>query len=133
RLSSSRSIWVAAIRFRLDQLLVPEDVQTMILARRLIINYHHHSRQYEKFRTSVLTLVRAFTTAIDLKDRYTGAHSERVARIASRLGDQLGLQEEIRSDLFLTGLFHDVGKISIRDEVLLKRSPLTADEWEHLK
>ncbi|HKB37765.1 MAG TPA: HD-GYP domain-containing protein, partial [Gemmataceae bacterium] len=60
-------------------------------------------------------------------------HSERVARIAVELGRELGLQEEELSDIYLTGLLHDVGKIGVHDDILCKASPLTVEEFEHLK
>src|SRR5262249_51571272 len=71
--------------------------------------------------------------AIDAKDSYTYGHSERVARIAVELGRELGLRDDELSDIYLTGLLHDIGKIGIRDSVLCKRDKLTDEEFEHIK
>ena len=78
-------------------------------------------------------IVQCLSTAIDAKDPYTCGHSERVARIAVRLGEVMNLSRGEISDLYLAGLLHDVGKIGIRDEVLCKPGPLTAEEEEHIR
>jgi HD-GYP domain-containing protein (c-di-GMP phosphodiesterase class II) len=91
------------------------------------------SGRYRELQDLLVGLAQALTAAIDAKDSYTYGHSERVARIAVALGRQLDLQEEELSDLFLTGLLHDIGKIGIRDEVLRKRGELTREEFEHVK
>lgn len=78
-------------------------------------------------------VVRALTSAIDAKDPYTCGHSDRVARVSVRLGQELGLDEEMLKTLYLGGLLHDVGKIGIEDEVLRKPGKLTTAEFEHIK
>ncbi len=91
------------------------------------------SRRYQDMKDLLVGLTRSLTTALDAKDAYTFGHSERVARIAVELGRELGLQEEELSDIYLTGLLHDVGKIGVHDDILCKSSPLTVEEFEHLK
>ena len=73
------------------------------------------------------------TAAIDAKDPYTSGHSERVARIAVRLAEELGMPADKRSDLYLPGLLHDVGKIGIDDGVLKKTGPLTPEEYRKIQ
>jgi putative nucleotidyltransferase with HDIG domain len=77
-------------------------------------------------------VIRSLTSAIDARDPYTRGHSERVARIAVQLGRQLGLSSKEKSNLYLAGLLHDVGKIGIDDHVLKKPGKLTADEYRHI-
>jgi HD-GYP domain-containing protein (c-di-GMP phosphodiesterase class II) len=91
------------------------------------------SLRYHDLKDLLVGMTRSLTSAIDAKDAYTFGHSERVGRIAVELGRALGLSEDELSDLYLAGLMHDVGKIGIRDAVLCKREPLTAEEVEHLK
>jgi HD-GYP domain-containing protein (c-di-GMP phosphodiesterase class II) len=91
------------------------------------------SGRYLHIKDLLVGLTRALTAAIDAKDSYTYGHSERVARAAVELGRELGLQEDERSDIYLAGLLHDIGKIGIRDEVLTKRGPLTDDEFQHIQ
>ena len=56
-----------------------------------------------------------------------------MARIAVRLGKQMGLPPAVLSDLYLAGLLHDIGKIGIRDSVLQKPGKLTDEEYEHIQ
>jgi putative nucleotidyltransferase with HDIG domain len=78
-------------------------------------------------------VIRALTAAIDAKDPYTSGHSERVARIAVRLAEELRMPPSKRSDLYVAGLLHDVGKIGIEDDVLKKGGPLTQDEFRKIQ
>ena len=71
--------------------------------------------------------------AVDTKDHYTRRHSEDVARYATFLGEQLGLDEQIRSVLFRAGRLHDIGKIGIPDTILRKPAALTEQEYETVK
>jgi HD-GYP domain-containing protein (c-di-GMP phosphodiesterase class II) len=99
-----------------------------------LLDLHYRgSERYRGLKDLLVGLTRALTAAIDAKDAYTFGHSERVARIAVELGRELNLPEEELSDLYLTGLLHDIGKIGIRDSVLGKPGPLTPEESEHLK
>ena len=78
-------------------------------------------------------VVRALTSAIDAKDRYTRGHSDRVARISVRLATELGCSEETINNIYLAGLLHDIGKIGIDDSVLRKPDKLSDEEYEHIK
>jgi hypothetical protein len=111
---------------RLDVALVSPYVAMLAMTRR-----EHH--RYQSLKDLLVGLTRSLTAAIDAKDSYTFGHSERVARIAVLLAKQLGLQAEELSDLYLTGLLHDIGKIGIRDAVLGKHEPLTPEEFAHIK
>ncbi|WP_158633734.1 HD-GYP domain-containing protein [Tautonia sociabilis] len=103
------------------------------MARRLLLNHRNNLHVYKQLRETLLGLVRCLTAAIDAKDPHTCGHSERVARIAQRLGNQMGLPEPSLSDLYLAGLLHDIGKIGVRDTVLLKPGPLTEEEFRHVQ
>ena len=91
------------------------------------------SGRYQDLKDLMVGMARSLTAAIDAKDSYTYGHSERVARIGVELGRTLGLESDDLSDIYLSGLLHDVGKIGIRDAVLRKVDPLTQEEFEHIK
>lgn len=78
-------------------------------------------------------MVHALTSAIDAKDPYTCGHSNRVAQVAVRLGEEVGCDEKMLNTLYLGGLLHDIGKIGIEDSVLRKPGRLTEAEFEHIK
>jgi HD-GYP domain-containing protein (c-di-GMP phosphodiesterase class II) len=90
-------------------------------------------RRYQELKGLLVGLTRSLTSALDAKDAYTFGHSERVARIALELGDELGLQEEELNDIYLAGLLHDIGKIGVPDAVLTKAGPLDAEETQRLR
>ena len=133
RVSRSRGQWLAALSFHPRRLFGPVDLKLMLLARRQLLNHRQQAQVYERLKESLFGLVRCLTAAIDAKDPYTWGHSERVARMAVRLGRQLDLSQPAQSDLYLAGLLHDVGKIGIRDDVLRKPGRLTAEEMAHIQ
>ena len=81
--------------------------------------------------------LKALTSSIDAKDRYTRGHSERVAFISRWLAERLvesGLleQEQIHK-VYLAGLLHDIGKIGVDEAVLRKSGKLTEQELGRIK
>jgi HD-GYP domain-containing protein (c-di-GMP phosphodiesterase class II) len=133
RVSRSRGSWLAALSFHPRKLFDEHDLKVIMLARRMLLSHRQQGQVYERLRESLFGLVRCLTAAIDAKDPFTWGHSERVARIAVRIGKQMGLPPAVVSDLYLAGLLHDVGKIGIRDSVLQKPGKLTDEELEHIK
>jgi putative nucleotidyltransferase with HDIG domain len=82
----------------------------------------------ERLQRQHLSTVRALTSAIDARDPYTMGHSVRVGQLAMMIGRQLGRDDLILSRLEIGGYLHDIGKIGIRDNVLLKPGRLTDEE-----
>src|SRR5664279_5848228 len=75
----------------------------------------------------------ALAQAIDARDPYTAQHSERVSVYAGHLGAKIGLTGFELEAVKRGGLFHDIGKIAIRDAVLLKPSRLTPEEFAEVR
>ncbi|NUQ63669.1 MAG: HD domain-containing protein [Pirellulales bacterium] len=95
-----------------------------------------HSGNLELYRQQselLAGVVRALTSAIDAKDPYTCGHSDRVARVAVRIAEELGFEGDAINTIYLSGLLHDIGKIGISDAVLRKPGKLTDPEYEHIK
>ena len=72
--------------------------------------------------------VRALSSAVDAKDKYTAGHSENVQRIARDIGETMHCSEKELEALEWGGLLHDIGKIGIPDAVLMKSDKLTREE-----
>jgi PAS domain S-box-containing protein len=87
----------------------------------------------DELRLSRRETVERLTKAIELHDLSTGKHVDRMARVASFLGSQLGLDDERVHLLQLAAPMHDVGKIAIPSEILRKPGPLTPEEREEMK
>lgn len=82
----------------------------------------------EKLQRQHLATIKALTSAIDARDPYTMGHSARVGQLAVMLGRHLGIDEKNLAQIEIGGYLHDIGKIGIRDAVLLKADRLTAEE-----
>ena len=72
--------------------------------------------------------VRALASAIDARDPSTRLHSENVSRIAMEIGQEMSVSEAAIEQLEWGGLLHDIGKIGVRDAVLLKPDRLNKEE-----
>lgn len=77
--------------------------------------------------------IRALVAAIDAKDPYTAAHSERVAALALCLGSAQGLSPNLQLLLQYSSLLHDIGKISVPAKVLTKPGNLDGEEWAMIR
>jgi putative nucleotidyltransferase with HDIG domain len=82
----------------------------------------------EKLQRQHLASIRTLASAIDARDPYTLGHSVRVGRLAAMLGSHLGLDEKTLVQIEIGGYLHDIGKIGIRDAILLNPNQLTDEE-----
>jgi HD-GYP domain-containing protein (c-di-GMP phosphodiesterase class II) len=133
RIRSSRGSWLVALSFHRKRIFGEADLKVMRMARRLLLNHRQHRQLRDKLKDSLFGLVRCLIGAIDAKDPYAWGHSDRVGRVAVRLGKQLRLPAVSLGDLYLTGLLHDIGNIGIRETVLLKPGRLTDEETAHMR
>lgn len=88
---------------------------------------------YENIYDNLFSTLSAFVKAVEARDSYTNQHSNRVAEIAILLGKELGCTKEELDVLNFSGRLHDIGKIGIRDAILLKPGRLTDEEFEKIK
>ncbi len=86
--------------------------------------YHRYVETRELFEQTI----RALASAVDARDKYTAGHSQRVSHIADAMARSLKLPDQEMEIIKWAGLLHDVGKIGIRDHVLLKEGPLDREE-----
>ena len=82
----------------------------------------------ERLASQHLATIRALTTAIDARDPYTAGHSVRVGQLSVEIGRELELPGRDLQHLEIGGYLHDIGKIGVRDSVLLKPGKLTPEE-----
>ncbi|MBW4055034.1 MAG: response regulator [Proteobacteria bacterium] len=75
----------------------------------------------------------ALVKALDAREKEVGSHSERVMNFASFLGAKLGMAGKELQDLAKGALLHDIGKIGISDNILLKAGPLDNIEWVEMR
>jgi putative nucleotidyltransferase with HDIG domain len=125
--------WLIALNPSGDRPIGTPEIERMQYVASLIATQANNARIYAELKELLFGIIRALTAAIDAKDPYTSGHSERVARIAVRLAEELGIPPPKRSDLYLAGLLHDIGKIGIDDVVLKKTGPLTQEEYRKIQ
>ena len=80
-----------------------------------------------------LAMATSLISLIDLRDRYTGGHSSRVAGYCRRIALQMDLPHEVTEEIVLAAAMHDIVKIGVPDSVLLKQGSLTEEEFEWIR
>jgi HD-GYP domain-containing protein (c-di-GMP phosphodiesterase class II) len=79
-------------------------------------------------RTFTTTLA-ALTSTVEAKDDYTASHGDDVADLAARVARRMGLTRSQARDVRYAAMLHDIGKIAVPSEILLKPGKLTEEEW----
>ncbi|MDA8158898.1 MAG: HD domain-containing protein [Deltaproteobacteria bacterium] len=88
---------------------------------------------YKDLKEVFLSTVYTLAETIEMRDNYTGNHTKRVMEYSYAIGDALGMKNDELEILRLSAILHDIGKIGIRDSVLLKPSKLTDEEFALMK
>ena len=81
----------------------------------------------------LVTSIKTLISIINAKDKYTYGHVERVVIYSRLLADKLKLSEVDKNNLIYGAYMHDIGKINIPKEILIKKMKLEKEEWEELK
>ncbi|WP_328905753.1 HD-GYP domain-containing protein [Streptomyces sp. NBC_00234] len=84
--------------------------------------------QYHREHAAHRATIRALVQAVDIKDKYTRGHSERVGRASVLIAREIGMEERRLEALRFAGILHDVGKLGVPTRVLRKDGPLTPEE-----
>ncbi len=87
----------------------------------------------QELRVLFLETVRAMVATLEARDEHTQDHSLRVAYWSVMLGKALGLNDEELEVMERAALLHDIGKLSVPDNILLKPGKLTQDEFDVVK
>ncbi|MBN2405031.1 MAG: HD domain-containing protein, partial [Coriobacteriia bacterium] len=88
---------------------------------------------FSSLQEAYLATVRALAAAVDAKDPYTRGHSDGVARLSMEIADSMGLSAEQRVSLEMAAYLHDIGKIGISEDILLKPGKLTDEEMAQMR
>jgi HD-GYP domain-containing protein (c-di-GMP phosphodiesterase class II) len=124
--------------FTADDLLGRDEIGSMegslLEAAALMLGAHaSNHRLFRELEQLIVDVIHTLVGVIEAKDAYTCGHSDRVALIARRLGQECGLPPAECQDIYLSGLLHDIGKIGVADDVLTKPGKLTAEEFDQIK
>lgn len=107
--------------------------QNSLLAGRIENSTKNLTKLYEDLRSTYMRTVKALAQAIDARDHYTHRHSENVAKYAVVIAEELQLSAKDIELVREACELHDLGKIGIQDNILIKPAALSADEWEAMK
>lgn len=88
---------------------------------------------FQDLSKGYIETITALSNAVDAKDHYTMGHSENVKKYSLMIVDELGLNEEFRQSMLQAGLLHDIGKIGVPTEIIIKPDRLTEKEYEEMK
>lgn len=88
---------------------------------------------FTSLQEAYLATVRSLAAAVDAKDSYTRGHSERVAMYATMIGERMGLSHEQRIALEMAAYLHDIGKIGVKEDILLKPGRLDDGEMAQMR
>jgi PAS domain S-box-containing protein len=93
------------------------------------IDIAERSKTAEQLKSSFINLAKTVSRVIESCDPYTAGHQQKVAELARLVGENIGLAEDMVERLYLNGLLHDIGKISIPTSILTKPGELAEEEW----
>lgn len=102
------------------------------LAKRASLNLENKVL-YESLYTNLLDTFKSLIAAIQVRDHYTEAHCCRVSALAVKTAEALSCSPNEIESLRIAGLLHDIGKISIPDNILLKKGALSREELDVIK
>jgi len=77
--------------------------------------------------------IEGWSRAMDLRDKETEGHTQRVTELTVRLARALGVSDDEIVHIRRGALLHDIGKMGVPDHILLKPGPLTEDEWARMR
>ncbi len=92
-----------------------------------------NATNYESLEQTFLSTVEALANALEARDEDTSSHTRAITDMALRVGSELGLDPAGLKRLELGAHFHDIGKIGIPSEILLKPGPLTEEERQTMQ
>ena len=98
----------------------------------LLQNVHLHEQlntAHSDLKANYVETIEALRLAVDTKDVSTRGHSDRVSMYSQLMASKLNMNKEELEDIRIAGLFHDIGKIGISDDILLKTSNLNDTEF----
>ena len=110
----------------LNKPIFPEELFARV---RSLLRVKEFTDELENVEAVLFTLA----LGVEARDPYTEGHCDRLSHYAADLGRHIGLDDDSVTALQRGGVLHDLGKISIPDEILKKGSDLTETEWRIMR
>lgn len=94
---------------------------------------NHLQNELKEENKEIIITIKTLIGVIDAKDRYAYGHVQRVVNYANIMANELNLPIEERKKLIYGSYIHDIGKIAINKEILMKKMPLNDSEWQEIR
>ena len=98
-----------------------------------LVLVHVSFRSYLRLQTEARKTFEKISRILDERDHYTAVHSTSVAELAVKIAQEMELSESEIEKVDIAAKVHDIGKIAVRDAILLKPGKLDAEEWKIMK
>ena len=111
-----------------EMLLDKEVLEQMIAERTANLR-----KTMKDLKKALDAIVHVLALTVEVRDPYTAGHQRRVANLARAIAAEMGLLEEVAESIYMGGVIHDLGKISVPAELLSKPSRLSENEFNLIK
>jgi len=126
-------ILIVSNKRRPGNLFTKEDEELLLTLSNNIAIALLNARLYHRLKNLFISTVTSLTRAIDAKDAYTSGHSERVMKYAVAIGHEMALDAETMENLRLASILHDIGKIGVKESILMKPAKLLGYERKQIR
>lgn len=110
-----------------------EEIHIAVTFAKKVASKIENNALYDVLFANLADTLKSLIATIEARDSYTRNHSERVTRYALSIAQELGLSAEEMEAIRFGGYLHDIGKIGVRDTVLLKPGRLTEEEFDEIR
>jgi len=128
----SKPIDQSELTIRVKNLLKIKAFEDFMLRHNQILEKEVRERTQD-LRNMSTEMMRKLTTAAEFRDTETGEHISRIGLYSSKIAEAMDMPTDFIEMITFASPLHDIGKIGIPDSILLKRGPLTRDEFEIMK
>src|SRR5574340_1277836 len=122
-----------AINKRDNGLFTEQDLEDFWMLANQVAIALENANLYAELQETFVNTAEALAAAVEKKDPYTGGHIMRVVQYSLAIARNLAVPFPDMDQLRLAAVLHDIGKIGVRDSVLLKQGRLTPEEMDHMK
>ena len=131
----SRGELIGIIHLEIDEIQKPFDPDEIESLQLLLVRAASTVENFvlrHDLDNYMVGLIETMVATLEAKDTYTHGHSERVSRYSLAIADEMKLNRDVKKQLLISSLCHDIGKIGIPDAILRKASLLNPDEYEEI-
>ena len=99
----------------------------------VLVDIESVKRKYGELHKTIEGVIHVVSQVVSSRDPYTASHQRRVAKLARVIAREMGLTDWQVTGMYVTGLLHDVGKMSVPSEILSKPGKINASEFNIIK